>query len=165
MKKITTIIVTLLAVMMPAAFVLAETGDAVPEKVSVTTEKITTTVRDVATPWYKKIDSWRIFQKATWESLKQEKELRIAKNEQTLDNNRDDRVNAVLDEEKASIVVDSGKDINTTGETFFLKLYVALLAVFVIIFSYPVVFYALVIFIIISVISSLINKIRNPHAF
>lgn len=165
MKKTSILIITL-GLVLPVAFVFAQTKvDTTATKVSETTQRVTTTVRDTAMPWYKKIDAWRISQNQTWKAIKTEKELQITQGQQQLDDNRDNRVDRVLNEEQVSLVNNSGKDIEETGNVFLLKLYVALLSVFGIIFSYPLVFYTIITFLIISIVSSLFHKIRNPHAF
>lgn len=165
MKK-TTLFLIALGFVLPLTLVFAqEKTDTVITKASEKTQQVTTVVRDTALPWYKKIDAWRISQNQTWKAIKTEKELQITQGQQQLDDNRDNRVDRVLNEEQVSLVNNSGKDIEETGNVFLLKLYVALLSVFGIIFSYPLVFYTIITFLIISIVSSLFHKIRNPHAF
>lgn len=164
MKKLTFFTV-FIAIIIPLTTVFAEGEISNAEKISETTQKISNSVRDTAMPWYKKIDTWRMSQNETWKALKIEKELQITQGEQELDQNRDNRVDKVLNEEQVSLVNNSGQDIQKTGNVFLLKLYVALLSLFVIVFSYPVVFYVIIAIIIFSIISSLFNKIRHPHAF
>lgn len=165
MKK-TPFLIVALGLTLPSVFAFAQTKvNITATKVAETTQQVTTTVRDATMPWYKKIDAWRISQNETWKAIKTEKELQIAQGQQQLDDNRDNRVDRVLNEEQVSLVNNSGQDIQKTGNVFLLKLYVALLSVFVIIFSYPLVFYTIIVFLIVSITSSLFNKIRNPHAF
>jgi hypothetical protein len=165
MKKLSIFAILSVVILFPVMSVFAQTNVDTATKVSTTTQKVTTSVRDAAMPWYQKIDAWRVSQNETWKAIKSEKELQITQGQQQLDDNRDNRVDRVLNEEQASLVNGAGDDIGKTGNVFLLKLYVALLTIFVIIFSYPLVFYTIIVFLIVSIISSLVNKIRNPHAF
>jgi hypothetical protein len=69
-----------------------------------------------------------------------------------------DRTNRVLEGEQASVVQGSVKDFD--GNIFLLKIYIAAISLFVLIFSYPIVFYAVVIFLILAIAHRIYERVR-----
>ncbi len=114
---------------------------------------------------YEKIDVWRMTQVDTWKAIKTEKELQIIEGELELDDNRNERVDRVLNEEQVSLINNSGQDFEKTGNVFLLKLYTALLGIFVFVFSTPVFFYGIILFIIIIIINKIFNQLFNRNNF
>jgi hypothetical protein len=115
---------------------------------------------------YEKIDAWRIHQYDTWVAIKNEKRQQIKDQTNALDEHRDERVDKVLNEQQTSLVQGSGDEFKGSGHVFLLKLYAGVLAVLTFIFSSRLVFYAILIFLVLTILSKLINMFRGrPSGF
>ena len=114
---------------------------------------------------YNKVDAWRMSQGKIWTDIKNEKEAEVAERTQTVDTNRDNRVNRILNEEQTSLFNGSGADLKGDGNIFLLRLYTFALFIFVIIFTTPIIFYGIIILVVIAILNKIIQKIRNPHAY
>lgn len=114
---------------------------------------------------YEKIDAWRLSQAGIWRDIKSEKELQITSLSQTTEENRNERVDNVLNGDQGTLFKGSSQDFKGTGNVFLLKLYVIALNIFLFIFTTPVIFYGIIIIAMLSVLNKVIQKIRNPHGF
>lgn len=114
---------------------------------------------------YAKIDAWRVSQLAVWNGIKTEKETQIAVLVSTNDDKRSERVDKVLDGENVTMFEGSGSELQGNGNVFLLKLYSFVLFLFIIIFSTPIIFYGIAIFLVLTIISRIINKIRHPEGY
>jgi hypothetical protein len=107
---------------------------------------------------FQKIDTWRAGQAQTWAALKTEKQEEVKIRDAKMDQGLVDRTNRVLEGEQASVVQGSVKDFD--GNIFLLKIYIAAISLFVLIFSYPIVFYAVVIFLILAIAHRIYERVR-----
>lgn len=132
-------------------------------------EKVSTGVWAHIKNWfinlYNKVDVWRASQGKIWTDIKNEKEAEVAARTQTVDENRDNRVNRILNEEQTTLFNGAGNDLKGDGNIFLLRLYTFALFIFVIIFTTPIIFYGIIILVIIAILNKIIQKIRNPHAY
>lgn len=106
---------------------------------------------------YTTIDNWRVRQGDIWKSLKSEKEEQIAERSQAMDDQILERSEKVLREEQNTVVQGAGDDFD--GSIFLLKLYVFVLGVFVIIFTYAWLFYLIFGFIVFNILRTLYIKL------
>lgn len=114
---------------------------------------------------YAKIDTWRVSQLAVWNGIKTEKETQIAVLVSTNEEKQSERINNVLKGESVTMFEGSGSELQGNGNIFLLKLYSFVLFLFIIIFSTPVIFYGIAIFLVLTIISRIINKIRHPQGY
>lgn len=114
---------------------------------------------------YEKVDAWRVQQSGIWRDIKAEKELQITSLSQTTENNRDERVDNVLNGDQATLFQGSGQDFKGSGNVFLLKLYVFALNIFLFVFTTPVIFYGIITIALLAIINKIVQKIRNPHDF
>lgn len=114
---------------------------------------------------YAKIDAWRVSQLAVWNGIKTEKETQIAVLVSTNEEKQSERINNVLEGESVTMFEGSGSELQGNGNIFLLKLYSFVLFLFIIIFSTPVIFYGIAIFLVLTIISRIINKIRHPQGY
>ena len=114
---------------------------------------------------YAKMDAWRLSQLDIWKAIKAEKEEQIADTTAQGDKKRAERVDNVLDGKSTTVFQGSGSELSDNGNVFLLKLYSFALFIFVIIFSSPYIFYGIAIFLVLVIISRIINKIRHPDGY
>jgi hypothetical protein len=121
-------------------------------------EEIKDSAKKISSSIFQKIDSWRANQSNIWSALKLEKQEEVKIRDAKMDQGLIDRTNRVLEGEQASVVQGSVKDFD--ANIFLLKIYIAIISLFVLIFSYPVVFYAVVILLILVVVHRIYERIR-----
>ncbi len=129
------------------------------------TESIWNSVRVWGISVYEKVDIWRVGQLGVWRDIKTEKELQINSLEQSVEENRDERVEKTLTGEQSTMFTGASEDFSGTGNSFLLKLYVVAINIFVFIFSTQIIFYGIILLVILSILNKIIQKIRNPHSF
>lgn len=114
---------------------------------------------------YEKVDAWRVQQSGIWRDIKAEKELQITSLSQTTEDNRNERVDNVLNGDQTTLFQGSGQDFKGSGNVFLLKLYVFALNVFLFVFTTPVIFYGIITIALLAILNKIVQKIRNPHDF
>ncbi len=128
-------------------------------------KNIWTIVRAWGISVYEKVDAWRAQQSGIWRDIKAEKELQITSLSQTTEENRNERVDNVINGDQGTLFQGSGQDFKGNGNVFLLKLYVFALNIFLFIFTTPVIFYGIITIALLAIINKIIQKIRNPHDF
>ena len=128
-------------------------------------KNIWTIVRAWGISVYEKVDAWRVQQSGIWRDIKAEKELQITSLSQTTEENRNERVDNVLNGDQGTLFQGSGQDFKGNGNVFLLRLYVFALNIFLFIFTTPVIFYGIITIALLAIINKIIQKIRNPHDF
>lgn len=114
---------------------------------------------------YEKIDAWRLSQAGIWRDIKSEKELQITSLSQITEENRNERVDNVLNGDQGTLFKGSSQDFKGSGNVFLLKLYVLALNIFLFIFTTPVIFFGIILIGVLAILNKVIQKIRNPHGF
>ncbi len=128
-------------------------------------KNIWTIVRAWGISVYEKVDAWRVQQSGIWRDIKAEKELQITSLSQTTEENRNERVDNVLNGDQGTLFQGSGQDFKGNGNVFLLKLYVFALNIFLFVFTTPIIFYGIITIALLAIINKIIQKIRNPHDF
>jgi len=120
-------------------------------------------VKETGISLFQKIDAWRIHQESIWRAMKTEKETQIEERTTAMYDKVDNRVDRVLEGEQASLVQGAGDDFD--GSIFLLKLYTAVLAVFVIVFSSKLLFFGIVGLVLFSFVYKLVVRLRHRDQF
>ncbi len=168
MKKISIVILSVGMFFATAHYVFAQEVELSQEEVKSSQsfiQKNLTKVREFALVQYEQVDAWRLTQRDVWEAIKSEKELQITEEKLVLNENRENRTDRVLNGEQVSIVNASGQDFEKTGNVFLMKLYTALLTIFVIIFSSPIIFYGIILFFVLVFLNKLFVKLFRRQQF
>jgi hypothetical protein len=159
------------------SFAFAETVLSVPATKTAETKSVETTSADENAPMEKEvapylepvkksalsifdtIENWRLNQEKIWRAIRTEKEQEIDARNEIMDDKIMDRSEKVLNEEQSTVVTGAGNDFD--GKILLLKLYTAVLSLFVVIFSSKALFCIILVLIVGMTLSSIIGRLRS----
>lgn len=154
------VIISVITMVILAHSVSAETitPETSSNSVKVNSGEVQTSTKAFGNSIFQKVDTWRAGQEKAWSALKLEKQEEVKVRDEKMDQGLVDRTNRVLEGEQASVVQGSVKDFD--GNIFLLKIYIAAISLFVLIFSYPIVFYAVIIFLTLTIVHRIYQRVR-----